>query len=252
MKNLLLLIITLLSVSIYAQNDDIFGDKNTKSGNNVSFMQDAGSRSLEVSFNPGNIFGSSSGNAFGLINGGIKYRKFSTAEKATRFGFNMHFFRDTKIIREEDSDADKLELKEYKTRYGVSLTPGFEKHFAVSNRISPYVGMQFLLGYHHTSLTTEHQDGTSIYTVSYINYPNKAGAGRLSVGAGALAGVDYYFIKRFYVGIELSFGGQYSKTLSSKKVDENDSDKNEEHKGGSSITVSPGLSHTNIRLGWTF
>ena len=252
MKNLLLLSFMLLSISIFAQNDAIFNDKNTKSESDVSFMQDAGSRSLEVSFNPGNIFGSSSGNAFGLINGGIKYRKFSTAEKATRFGFNMHLFSVTNIIQEEDSDANELELKSYETRYGISLMPGFEKHFSVSDRISPYVGMQFLVDYQHTSFTVEHQDGTSIYTTSYINDSGAAGHGSFSLGAGALAGVDYYFIKRFYVGIELSFGAQYGKILSSKFIDENDSDNNEEHKGGSIIMISPGLSHTNIRLGWTF
>jgi len=253
-KIILTLSLLLLTVSVInAQNDEIFGNnENASDLQKTGYMQTAGSHSFEVSFNPGNVF-ATGGNAFSLINGTIKYRSFSTEQKAFRIGINANYSNTTEIIQQENDDFDLKELKSNFSVYGITLMPGTEKHFDVSDRISPYVGFQALLGYKHTSYIEEYQDGNSIETESYINdSTNGAGNGYFSLGAGVFTGVDYYFVKRFYVGVELGIGLEYFSYLNSTYTDSGDSDNDEEIKNGTSFQLAPGLTTGNIRLGWTF
>jgi len=254
MKKSIFLLFVLLTMQINAQNDEIFGNSSTDSVTQSNdYLQTAGSKSFEVSFNPSNIF-ATGGDAFSLINGAIKYRSFSTAQKAFRLGLNINFLSQTDIIQQEDNDLDLKELKAYTSVYGITFMPGTEKHFTVSDHISPYVGMQALIGYKHTSYSEEYEDGNKIETLTFENSPsgNGAGIGYLSLGAGIFTGVDYYFVKRFYVGVELGIGLQYFSLLNSKFTDSGDSDLNYEYKNGHIIQLAPGLTTGNIRLGWTF
>jgi len=130
--------------------------------------------------------------------------------------------------------------------------PGLEKHFQVSDKISPYVGFQALLGYTTTSYSEEYQDNDKVYVATLTNSNNGAGVGSLDIGVGLLSGVDYYFVKHFYVGVELGIGASYSKKLTTKFTDSQDSDNNSEFKNGYQILLAPGLTTGNIRLGWTF
>lgn len=260
----LLTVLLVLSVNMQAQDDEIFssnsGKKVTTKSSNVSstnvgsnsYMQEAGSRSFEVSFNPGNIFGSNTGDAISLMNGVIKYRTFSSFEKAARYGINVNFTRATGIIQEADSDADELELKSYTTSYGLTFMPGIEKHYNVSDRISPYTGFQGLLGYNASSYTREYQSGSSVYTETVSNDPSLTNYGSFVIGAGVFTGVDYYFVKHFYLGVELGVGLQYAMLLDSEYTNSEDSNLNSASKNGSIISLAPGLSTGNIRLGWTF
>ncbi len=259
MKNTLFLLFILTIMNVNAQNDEIFGNNPAEpDAQSSNYLQTAGSKSFEVSFNPGNVF-ATGGDAFSLINGAVKYRSFSTAQKAFRIGFNVNFLSDTEIYKHENTDLDQKELKKYKSIYGLTLMPGTEKHFAVSDRISPYIGIQGLIGYKHTSYIKEYQDGDNIETQEYINVnPDTqsdgtgAGAGYFSIGAGIFTGVDYYFVKRFYVGIELGIGLQYYSLLNSTFTDSGNGDFDYDHNNGHRIQLAPGLTTGNIRLGWTF
>ena len=250
MKKPLFIILAFIMMGTYAQNDNIF-DNNSKGTQNGDYMQSAGSHSFEVSFNPSNIF-ATGGDAFSLINGTVKYRNFSTAQKALRIGLNVNFQNYTDIIQQADEDVNLKELKQYTTVYGITLMPGFEKHFDVSDRISPYVGAQAIISYKQTSEKTEYEDGDSIETIEYINSAGHAGDGYLAFGPGVFTGVDYYFVKRLYIGVEVGFAFQYYSMLSAKKIDSGDSDNNDEYKNGSQMYFGPGLTTGNIRLGWTF
>jgi len=216
------------------------------------YKQEAGDFNLELSVNPGSIFGSGSGSTFSFINNSIKFRKFSTGFKAFRLGVGLNFNSDVDIIQEADPDLDRLELKEYITTYTVSVMPGFEKHFEGTNRFSPYTGMQFLLSYSHTTLKNEIQFDDEVYTETFTNSPAGAGAAGLSVGLGVVAGFDYYITPKIYLGAELGIGLEYMKMLESSYVNSYDHDLDTTQKHGYSINLSPGLSTSGIRLGWVF
>jgi len=243
------LLLTMFAMFMQAQNNDA----NSLLVNDSSdYKQEAGEHSLELNFNPGNIFGSDNGAQFGLLNGGIKYRHFSSEEKAFRMIVNLSYKNATDIIQQADSDADLLELKSSGSIMGITFMPGIEKHFTGSKKISPYVGMQGMLGYKTTSLSVEYQDNNSIYTETIKNDASGLGEGYMAFGVGLFSGVDYYFVKKLYIGVELGYGLQYSKLLNTTRKDEHDSSSDTEHKNGYSIGASPYLATGNIRLGWTF
>jgi hypothetical protein len=256
MKKIILLSLLLISISINAQDDEIFGNESSKvtddqSESSLTF-QESGTKTFEVSFDPGNIFGSSQGDVFSLINGGIKYRSFSSDKKAFRLGADLSLASVSIIIQEENEEENLLELKSNATIYRIAFMPGFEKHYTISDKVSPYTGMQFLLAYSQTKLSAEYQDGNDIYTESWINDPEKLGSGSFDIGIGLVTGVDYYFLKNFYAGIEIGYGIEYSKILPIKYVDESDEDNNKETPVGSGIKIAPSMSVGNIRLGWRF
>ena len=62
-------------------------------------------------------------------------------------GVNLSFAGFTNITQQEDSDNDRLELKDKNSNFAIMLKPGFEKHFSDLKKLSPYVGIQGLVGY---------------------------------------------------------------------------------------------------------
>ncbi|GMT44435.1 MAG: hypothetical protein IEMM0006_0267 [bacterium] len=211
------------------------------------YKQVAGDKSFEVNFNPGGIFGSNQGGQFNLFNGGIKYRTFVTDKKAYRIGVNISYYNHVDIFQHRNPAYRLLELRNKFTSFSILLTPGFERHFAATKRLSPYVGAQALAGYSTTVAKREIQDNNEVYNVTNKNNP-----GRVRVGVGIFAGIDYYFIKKMYLGIELGYGIEYDKYLNTKYTNEKFPDQNYNHKNGHSIGVSPSLFTRNLRLGWTF
>ena len=240
MKNLFFTLLLLSFSLVFAQEET------------SSYKQEAGDFNLELSVNPGSIFGSGSSSTFSFINNSIKFRKFSTGFKAFRLGVGLSFNSDVNITQEADPDIDHLELKEYSTAYTVSVMPGFEKHFEGTKRFSPYTGVQFLLSYSHTTLKNEIQVDQTVYTETLTNSPLGAGEAGLSVGLGVLAGFDYYIAPKLYLGVELGLGMEYMKVLDATYENSYDHDLDDSSKNGYHINLSPGLSTSGIRLGWVF
>ena len=246
--------------SVNAQEDEIFGNqKNTEQStaaqNANGFILDRGQfTALEVSFNPGNIFGSSSGDMFGLIDGKIKYRHFSSKTKAFRMGINVSFLSKKDSIRYVDNGSGTLELSNKYTSYGIGIMLGSEKHFGSSNRVSPYTGWQIGFSYVTSKYISEYQDGDNVESWVYTNYDLPPGLpqGKWGVSIGFISGIDYYFVKHFYIGVELGIGLEYNKFLTGSFEDTGDSDMNDEYKGGYQIVLSPQMTTGNLRLGWSF
>ena len=211
------------------------------------YKQVAGDRSFEVNFDPGRIFGSNPGSQFSLLNGGIKYRSFYSDNLAYRIGLNFSFGSTTMIIQQKDTALDRLELKDRYTGFSLMLKPGLEKHFTGTKRLSPYIGVQGLIGFSTTFNEFENQHSNKVYVHKWKNNP-----GTFNVGAGVFAGIDYYFVKKLYLGIEIGYGLEYRKSLKIKYTDEYDKSNNFERKNGHSFRASPSLATGNLRFGWTF
>ncbi len=212
-----------------------------------AYKQVAGDKSFEVNFNPGGIFGSNQGGQFNLFNGGIRYRTFVTAKKAYRIGVNISYYNHLDILQHSNPAYNLLELKSKYTSFSILLTPGIERHFSATKRLSPYVGAQALAGYSTTVIKREVQDNNEVYNLTKKNNP-----GRVRVGLGVFAGIDYYFIKKIYLGIELGYGIEYDKYLNTKYTNGKFPEQNYNYKNGHSIRFSPSLFTRNLRLGWTF
>ena len=261
MKKFYLLMFLLVFVTSYSQEDVIFGNENPtdqklpETDQRNFFPDNSEFTSLEVSFNPGNVFGSSTGDMFGLINGNIKYRHFSSRTNAFRMGINVSFLSEKVITQNEDEDTDDdLELSDKYTSYGIGIMLGSEKHYGSSKRVSPYTGWQIGFSYVTSKYISEYQDGDNVESRVYTNYDLPPGLpqGKWGVSIGFISGIDYYFVKHFYIGVELGIGLEYNKFLTGSFEDTGDSDMNDEHKGGYQIVLSPQMTTGNLRLGWSF
>jgi len=248
MKLKITLILILASISLLKAQD------NTKFNTSTDevYKQVAGDKSFEVNFDPGKIFGSNPGNQFNLFDGGIKFRSFLTESSAIRVGVNISFFLATDIIQQSNTENNLKELKSKSSSFSLMIQPGYEKHFKGTKRLSPYIGVQGLIGFRTTKYIEENQKNSLVYTKTWNNDPNKLGYGNLDIGLGVFAGIDYYFIKKLYMGIEIGYGIQYSSLLNTKYTNEDNSDSDYDNNNGNVIGISPSLATGNIRLGWTF
>ena len=227
----LILLTVVLTTSVNAQ--DKVSTLITNS-NNEEYKPVAGSSSLELSFDPAAIF-STGGDQFGLQNGMIKYRKFNSELSVFRMSAEFSFGTSVEITDQND------ELKDHQSYFSVTFKPGIEKHFKGTERLSPYVGMEGVLGYATQSIKSEYS------TDDY----EKSSKSDLILGANLLAGVDYYIAKSLYLGVELGYGAYFIDHLKTKYTDLGNSKNDDEKKNGYELGLRSSVIG-NFRIGWNF
>ncbi|TXI76934.1 MAG: hypothetical protein E6Q44_14705 [Flavobacteriales bacterium] len=206
---------------------------------NAQYKPAAGERTLEVNFAP------LGGTPVSI--GGIKYRSFSSETTAFRVGVFLGFSNTTKVTQDENSQTQMLELKEKNGSTTISLQPGIEKHFAGTERLSPYIGGVLNIGYGMTSKKEESQQGTSVGTTT-------TKGGSLDLGLNAVAGFDYYVAEKLYLGTEIGFGVGMTSDLTNKVSYDNipgaqDSESKKDNQ--SKFNIGPNVVG-QLRLGWVF
>ena len=213
------------------------------------YKQEAGDKSVELVLNPGAIFASANTPQVGLLENSIKLRSFSTETSAMRLIVNLAMDNGTTISNGNGTTND-IDLKTKTSQFNVMLRPGIEKHFASSKRLSPYVGGEATIGFQSSSTKTEVIDGADKIT------ENKTTGGDsedgFTFGVGVFAGVDYYFVKKFYIGAEVGYGLTYFSQATTKTTNGADSSLDSENKNGGTFKLAPALATGNIRIGWTF
>lgn len=210
---------------------------------NAQYKPTAGERTLEVNFAP------LGGTPVSI--GGIKYRSFSSETSAFRLGVFLGYGSTTRVTQDEDSETNKVELKDKEGSFTINVQPGIEKHFAGTERLSPYIGGVLNIGYGTTSERKEAQIGP--------DSDKKVGTtitkgGNLNLGLNAVAGVDYYIASKLYLGTEIGFGLALSKDLTKKtsyEGYENVEDTDSKVGTKSTFNLGPNVAG-QLRLGWVF
>jgi len=128
------------------------------------------------------------------------------------------------------------------------ISLGAEKHFAGTDKLSPYIGADLVYGMGGTSAKWDKFDGSDYDATVTATVKNPSSM----LGLNLVAGTDYYFAENFYLGLELGLG--FSNTTD--KVGET-----VVTAGGTSTTsLSPEAKSSNFgnnfignfRLGWRF
>ncbi|MCJ8163876.1 hypothetical protein MKJ04_03420 [Pontibacter sp. E15-1] len=154
----------------------------------------AGNKTLEASLGWG-----------GYSSTTLRLRKFSSDNVAFRYSVDASI------------DNDRLNDDGKATRFSVGFAPGVEKHFAGTSRLSPYIGFSTPISYSY-----KHLKGNGIEVINSLSTnPNSYDRGYLSFGVNGIAGVDFYIVKNFYVGIEAGVGADYRR-IKEVKVKSND------------------------------
>jgi len=183
-----------------------------------------GEKNLEVNFSP------LSANPIGID--GIRFRMFNSESSAIRVGFSVSGGKVTEVMSqavpsEIDAKVTIPELYSTDKSFGFSLRPGYEKHFAGTDRLSPYVGAELIFAMTSKTYTEEYHTGNSAANIgdpaNHSTWTAERKDGTTTFGLNAVAGADFYFADNFYLGVELGLGFQ---NVKQKDVEISVSDEN--------------------------
>jgi hypothetical protein len=206
--------------------------------------QTGGEKNLEVMFAP------LGGNPISM--NGIRLRLFNSESTAIRIGLFIGGNSTETITQDADNDIDALELIDTDKEFNLSLRPGFEKHFAGTDRLSPYIGGELLIGINNTTTETMTQYDDDGDPASYTTISK---GGSSTFGLNLVAGTDFYFADNIYLGAEIGFGFSRTKDKENETsyVDAPDGfdDATSTVDNQTMVAWGPNFQGT-IRLGWLF
>jgi hypothetical protein len=207
--------------------------------------QAGGEKNLEVQFAP------LSGSPVSIS--GIRLRIFNSESSAIRLGLFLGGSSSEVITQETDTEIDALELIDVDKSFDFSIRPGYEMHFAGTDRLSPYVGAELLIGLSNSTTEVQSQyldDNDADQVMTTITK-----TGTSTFGLNVVAGADFYFSDAIYLGAELGFGFASSNDKEVETTYENPADgfKDFTDTVGNEKSSSWGPNYQGtIRLGWLF
>lgn len=186
--------------------------------------QTGGEKNLEVQFSP--LSGSP------ISSNGIRYRMFTSESSAIRIGIGLGGSKVTTVNSQASEyvgvTTTALDaLYDYERSFNFSIRPGYEIHFDGTDRLSPYIGAELIIGIGRNSIEREFFGGNSQTQIdnnevqNFAVYTLTRKEGTTTIGLGAVAGVDYYIADNLYLGAEIGFGLQRS-TLRDAEVEVSD------------------------------
>lgn len=201
------------------------------------YKQTGGEGNVEVLFAP------LGGNPIGI--NGIKYRKFTEANRAWRAEAFIGFNTNTDIVGEFDGD----DLKDTQTNFDLELAFGIENHLPGTDRLSPYWGYEGRIGFGTANQSSQSTEG---FGDDEVLVESSQSDGAFSIGAFGIAGFDYYFAHNIYIGAELGVGARFvtdfDTTIETTVGNETNT---AEFPNGSSISFGP-VVQGRLRLGVLF
>lgn len=178
----------------------------------------------------------------------LRFRYFFTDQLALRVGATIGFNTDVENIYGGANQSQKGTIKSNEGTYLINL--GVEKHFAGTDRLSPYVGADLMIGTNTFREKGTDTDG-DIYDASF-SYSQK-GANTLVMGIRGVVGADYYFSKHVYLGAEAGLGFLYGKegTTTISVTENNQTETITLKSTGSNTQLTPSII-TGVRVGFVF
>ncbi len=195
------------------------------------YKPNAKSSTLEVNFNP---FSSAP-----ISINYLRFRKFVSEKNAFRMGVSLGF--------RNQKDIENVT----KSSFDINLRPGYEWHFAGTDRLSPYVGLEADFALKSSSFSDDRDPSTrgSIKSISGAYDINGTERGFLRLGANFVIGADYYIVKKLYLGLEVGYGFQ---SISSSDIETTPfSGTVSKSKGGSTFQLGSNF-NSSLRLGFVF
>lgn len=160
--------------------------------------------------------------------------------KTDKFAYRATLF----LANNNDTDNPSSNVVVKDNDFGLGLGFGAEKHFTGTDRLSPYVGGDVLVGFANasTKTTTTATSGTTV--VREVKGPNS-----FRFGVRGVFGADYYFAKRVFLGVEAGLALMYESEGDVTFKNTGSPDYTVE--GGDNFNISPAVV-TGIRIGYAF
>lgn len=162
----------------------------------------------------------------------LRFRYFNSPTFAVRTGLSMS--------GRSENPSDEVS----QSYFVLNVKPGFEKHFAGTERLSPYFGAELSVSGKWASNYDEDSDTEITGAWSDTGYQQ----GYFRFGMNLLTGVDVYILKNLYIGTEIGFGMEVT-NFADIYADPGPTDPLVE--GGSFLQVGPNYNGA-IRFGYIF
>jgi len=162
---------------------------------------------------------------------------FTSERNAVRLGFSLGL----------ENDKPDEDIK--RNTFEINLRPGYEWHFAGTERLSPFFGVEADIAI-KTSKFTDDNDAAYITEIkgAWDDFGTERGFTRF--GANFIIGADFYIAKRLYLGTEFGYGFEVVNSSDIEYTAEDGSDIDPD-KGGSSFQIGPNF-NSSLRLGFVF
>ncbi len=157
------------------------------------------------------LFTAGSGNPYSLVNQSVRARYFFNDDLALRVHLGLNGNKEEEKFAENSDGTGNVgtrSAKYNKITFGV----GAEKHFAGTDRLSPFVGFQILFTATSASEDWNNYDGSGYATDYTLTITNSAtvmstnyNAGS-TISVGPYIGFDYYITDAIYLGTEFGLG----------------------------------------------
>lgn len=201
---------------------------------------ESGDKNLEVNFTP------LGGSPISMNN--IRFRMFNSDASAFRVGFGLSLANE-KSVTGTTTDG-KTFLIDNESTFNFNIRPGYEMHFEGTERLSPYIGAELDIAIQSHKTESDYENGG---TANQVETTTTTGTnGYFRFGVNAIAGFDYYFANKLYLGTEIGFGFGIN-SMSDIEVDDTISgftapDPQEQ---GSTMNLGPNFNGA-LRLGFCF
>lgn len=159
----------------------------------------AGSVTTEVNLNL------TSGNTTSLIGGGLSFRYFLSETGAISLGFGIVSDK-TETTVTENADGTGSTGTITMKHSTIVFRPGYQKHFAGSEKVSPYIGFEIpvaLNSYTDEGANADY-DETGNYYAEDVNWSEEGGS--TSFGLTLVGGADWWFTPGMYMGVQVGWG----------------------------------------------
>jgi len=200
---------------------------------------ESGDKNLEVNFTP------LGGSPISMNN--IRFRMFNSESSALRVGFGLSLANE-KSVNGTSADGS-VTLYDNESTFNFNIRPGYEMHFEGTERLSPYIGAELDIALQSHKVESEREGATANSTeTNTISGQN----GYFRFGVNAIAGFDYYFANKLYIGTEIGFGFGLT---SNSTISESDTDSSlpevKDQEQGSTMNLGPNFNGA-LRLGFCF
>ena len=148
---------------------------------------------------------------------GLKGRYFLSDSRALRMNLFLGGSRSNQKQVAENSNGDEVLLDNITSNFDFSIKPGYEIHFAGSEKFSPYLGGEMLFAAKSNKTVAQFLDAADDKVKS------KSTTGSVTLGMNLLTGCDYYFTSKIFLGAELGLGFAYDPPSSTRTVSGNNS-----------------------------
>jgi outer membrane protein W len=183
----------------------------------------------------------------------LRFRYFMADDMAVRLKIGLGSSSTSTKSSANVGGTDITNTNKISSGFAFSIAPGIEKHFAGTDKLSPFVGAELPIAFNGSS-TNENDKADLGGTIANDNSSKTVTGSRFGLGLNLVLGADYYFTDAVYLGVEGGLG-IFSMTSTGDGTIDNTTggvaSPQVKTLGGSATNLF-GVSSGSVRLGYKF